>query len=1279
MRSKIVFTVFFTAIFLIFTSAAAAQATGSLSGTIKDPNGALIQGTGVTVKNAATNLTRNAVSNNEGNWTITVLPVGTYSVAYEKEGFRKAVNQNIEVEASVTRSVDTTLEVGVSDVFVDVTSDQPLVQAESATISRQITGEQLTKTPTSTRSFTGLLGSEAGVSSELSPVGVNGNGNVSPSVNGTRTTSTSLSFNGVDATNITSNEGSLADNISPAPETLQEVKLQTSLYDASTGRSGGGNFQLVTKAGGNKLSGSAYYYLQNKRFNSNEFFLEESGNEKPRADRTEAGFTIGGPIKKDRVFFFGGYQYTDANTGLVPTARTRTILPQALTVLGADRSKAAIAAAFNQFNGCTVGTNCLLPTDISEVALRIFNLRNAVTGGFYIPNVSSGRNLNIVDQAGSGVFQFGSFPGVTTRTLQRNNPLVEVISVQPSTFKQHQFTGRLDGQLSDNNTLNGTFFFANFPGLDSFPDPNSLVSPTTLQRNDRNRTLSIGDTHIFSDKLINEVRFGYFSLNNSRSLTDDFSTGDFTNTAIGVTNPASTFDPSVATTRLGHYVGRNNLANFSFGGPNDSFNKRKQLTYSISDNVSWTTGNHSFKFGGEYKTHQYDTNLPEEQATEFEKFDSFTQLLTGNATEADTQYGITDKRFRFRDYGFYVTDNWKLSQKLNLSVGLRYELFLWPEEKDGRIGNFDLEPYLPCFAATGGSNALCDNPTAGFIVPSNVNMTGISIVDSAIGVTQKANNKHTLKGQDTNNFAPRIGFAYSFNNKLVVRGGYGLFYDRPSASFINTVFSNYPFLREVEITVPSGNVAIAGAFSGVPTNIPLNQWLPFRIVRGSGATGTYNIRDNTPVFVDSRGTPQGTGCVPATGLNCVRGNIAETFEFRAVDRNLKTPFIHQWNVGFQYEIAKNLLFEARYVGTKGKNLLVATALNQGFDLNDPNTPDHIFERFNQAYVAAGAPNGALNMGSTARDRGAGRAFGFLNTVTGQTDLNLSAANGTYIGFEARVPVLGFNVPEALLLESKGDSDYHGGQFSLTRRLTRGLQFNVAYTFSKSIDTMSTDPGSTAGGGKPDVPNTGFIAQGDARNFPNNRGLSDFDRTHRFSTNFVWEIPAGDSPSRLRNGWSISGFLQAQSGSPFTVFASEPEISNVSQLTNLTRGSGGIYRPGFGRPNLTCSATAAISETSTSNLSVIDRTCFSSPLGGFGNLGRNIFRGPLQKRFDLSFAKNTRFNERLSLELGFDLFNVFNTVNFANPNSDLQDSVDFGVVTNTIGGPRVGQFRAKLRF
>lgn len=196
---------------------------------------------------------------------------------------------------------------------------------------------------------------------------------------------------------------------------------------------------------------------------------------------------------------------------------------------------------------------------------------------------------------------------------------------------------------------------------------------------------------------------------------------------------------------------------------------------------------------------------------------------------------------------------------------------------------------------------------------------------------------------------------------------------------------------------------------------------------------------------------------------------------------------------------------------------------------------------------------------------------------------------------------------------------------------------------------------------------------------NNRGVSDFDRTHRFSTNFVWDIPTGGMNNAFVKGWSIAGFFQAQSGTPFSVFASEPEISSASNYTSVTRGAGGLYRPGFGRPNIVCSAADAIGNYGTNNLDVIDSSCFTSAFGQWGNLGRNTFRGPMQKRFDLSIAKSTKINERMSFELGFDLFNVFNTVNLANPNSDLQDGADFGKITNSIGGPRVGQFRAKFRF
>ena len=599
--------------------------TGSLTGIVQDTTGAIVPGTKVTATSTETGLTRNAVADGEGRWQLPVLPVGSYKVSFEASGFSKAV-ATVVVEAAVPRQLDIRLEVGQVDLQIVVTDTTPLLTPSTVTTFRQLNAEELTRVPTATRSFTHLLSAEAGVSADLPPVLTNGNGNISPSVNGTRTTSTSLSFNGIDATNITSNEGSLNNNISPSPESLSEVKLQTSLYDASTGRSGGGNFQLVTRGGSNELHGSIYHYLQNEKLNANDFFFNKDGIGRPRARRNEGGFTIGGPLKKNRVFYFGNYQRTEASTAFVPTASSISVQPQALQLINGARTKENLFAAFSQLNP---GITASIPNAaaISDVAIRLLNIRNPATGDFFIP---APRGSNVVGRdinTGSGAdLSVGG------------NPYIRQRNVFPASFKQDQFTTRLDFRPVESNTLSGTLFYSNFPGFDPFPDPNSLVSPVTLKRSDRNLTLAISDIHTFSPALINEIRFGLFFLNNTRVLDDPFL--EITNESVGIPNPALAFDQGPGTRRLGHYVGRPGtlMERFSFGGPNDSFNRREQRTWSIADNLTLLRGAHSLRLGGEYKNHSFDSALPEEQATEFEKFDNFTMLLRGLAFEADTQY-----------------------------------------------------------------------------------------------------------------------------------------------------------------------------------------------------------------------------------------------------------------------------------------------------------------------------------------------------------------------------------------------------------------------------------------------------------------------------------------------------------------------------------------------------------------------------------------------------------------------------------------------------------------
>jgi hypothetical protein len=363
-----------------------------------------------------------------------------------------------------------------------------LTTPDTATTFRQLSSTELLAVPTSTGSFTHLISAEAGINADLPPVLGNGNGNISPSVNGTRTTSTSLQFNGVDATNLTSNEGSLTDNIAPAAETLQEVKLQTSLYDASTGRSGGGNFQLITKSGTNQFHGSAYWSVQNEKFNANDFFFNKEGIDKPRARRNEGGFSIGGPIVSNKTFFFGGYQRTQAHTAFVPTAQSRTMLPLALRSISGDRTAANIVAAFSDPANRQAGAAAfpLTAAQISPIALAILNVKNPVTGDYLVPapradaEVILGSNgLPQGDPTASGN------TGGVLWARQRN--------VSPASYTEDQFTTKVDHQFTMDNRLSGTFFFSNFPGEDPFPDPSSLASPVTLLRNDRARTLAISD------------------------------------------------------------------------------------------------------------------------------------------------------------------------------------------------------------------------------------------------------------------------------------------------------------------------------------------------------------------------------------------------------------------------------------------------------------------------------------------------------------------------------------------------------------------------------------------------------------------------------------------------------------------------------------------------------------------------------------------------------------------------------------------------------------------
>lgn len=1359
------------AIMLLPTAAAVAQQTdnGSLNGVVKDANGAVVPNATITATSLDSGFKRTVVSNDEGRWTLTVLKLGGYKLTAEATGFQQTI-KTVLVTAS-TQTIDLVLDVATANETVVVlpNGDEAgltFKSEQSAVAGATVTGKKLEELPVAARTAFGTISSETSVSSDLVDPLTNGTGNPEASINGNRPTSVAVLFNGIDATNF-SGTGSLTENISPAPETVQEVTVLTSLYDASLGRTGGGNVQVITRHGGGLFSGSAYIFAQNEKFNANDFFFNRDGIDRKPARRLEGGATLGGPIIKEKLFFFGGYQKTDAYTAYVPTASSFVVLPEAIAFITDRTSPQNIANAFAAARGESLGQagfaqpGCVFGRlytaaethplqrlgciNTASPFYRLLTTRNPVTGDYAIPTLLPGHYERLLANSANSILLDSSvssrFPnGFPLSDRERNssiggNPLVRARLASPAKFRQDQFTTRFDYNLYQgkvqSNQLNATFFFANFPATEPFTD-STLASPFPVRKNDQNRTLAISDTHVFSATLVNEARFGYFWLNNSREVDPLLLAPEFTNPGLNIPNPATAFAPGASTLRCGRQAGAAVLQDFSLCAPNDAFNKRRQVTYTLADNVTNTLGNHTLRFGLEHKRNAFDTNLPEEQGVELEKYENFGLPLLGYVVEGDTAFGISDKEFRFNDLSFYASDDYKIHPRLTLNLGLRWDWFGRPFEKNGRFTNFD--PLLV-------SNR--DDIRPGLIVPSNNRFTGNAAIDSALPSLGRSNNRHTLNGEDLNNFAPRFGFAWNVfgDDKTVLRGGYGIFYDRPSAAFINTVYSNFPFFREVEQVY--GNTPFATTFNNLfqsdSPGTPFSRALPYRLANQS-LSNNYSLYLTNDLVPGSPGNPY----------------YAEPLEFRAVDRDLKTPLVQQWNLGIQREIGKNWSIEARYVGTRGQQLLLAVGFNQAYDLSDPSTPDFIFGRLNTAFERFFGTGILPTTAANERERGCGVVFGAPVVVPpsqipaafpfplgprcpGQpllfdynsTSLGLSDVGAGFIDAELRTPYLGFDPVDAVMLQSRGYSIYHGGTVNLVKRLSKSYGFNASYTFSKSIDIGSTDPGSTAASGRPDTPNLGLAVQGDQRNINNNRGLSDFDRPHRFAGSFTWELPFYKSKNKFLSGWQLSGFGQWQSGTPFSIIASEVELLPISNgaffqtgaylgrffdgstrlarnprrfVLNVGRTAGFLFNSAFARPNIVSlellrrrncdDPTRCYFNTSQRSGAISDRdidtglpvviaadpfAAFGPAYGRFGNLGRNVLRGPSQKRVDLSLRKMIAFSERVSLEFKWDVFNVFNFVNFANPNADMTDETDFGQITRTIGAPRVMQFGAKLRF
>ena len=804
-------------------------ATGQLSGTVVDPNGAVVQSASVTVRNVDTALERQATTDDNGAFAIQLLPPGAYRVEASAPGFATTIVENVRVQITETATVNITLGVGGGASTVTVTADPPTTQLESSQVGRVIDERAISQLPLPTRNFQQLLTLSPGAVASVSNNTELGRGDVTVSVNGQRTTSNNIRINGIDANSVGTN--STPNLAVPATDSLQEFIVQTSTYDATYGRNAGGNIEAVTKSGTNQLHGNLYEFFRNEKLNANDFFLNTAGRPRPVFRRNQFGGTLGGPIINDKFFFFGSYQGTrERNGASLNNSLTFPFIDPRLT--DNNRTAAGLATAFG-----------LTPAQISPVALALLQARLS-NGQFAIPSAATPSGLTPL----SGV----------------------------STFRENQFNANLDYRLNDRHTLSGKGFFAsnpteqsnyNFAGLGN----GNQQLPGFGGSLDIIQTLfSLTDTYVISPNVVNQARIGF-----SRLRVTSVPEEPFTAASLGITNPLGSAFGGVPTIFV--------TGQFSLGSSPLADQSSRINTFTANDTVSFNIGRHSLRAGGEFRPSRVDFYFNAFTRGQI-NFPTFSSFLTGGAATAPgvsiIGSGVFDRSLRTDDFAAFIQDDFKVNERLTLNLGLRYDVFTFPRDIRGRLVNFIPEQFRAGTAATPAG------PPNGLVQAGNGTLPGVPTVGD------------TLIPTDKNNLAPRVGFAYRLtdSDRMVLRAGYGIYYDRPSTRLINTQLFNYPYLA----------IGV-GLVAPVPLPVFRSFGNPFIAVPSPGA---FPVSPTIPSPLNPL-SPVG---VPISGL--------------FIDQNLRTPYVQQYNVNVQYEFIKNWLLEVGYVGAKGTKLLQVATLNQ---------------------------------------------------------------------------------------------------------------------------------------------------------------------------------------------------------------------------------------------------------------------------------------------------------------------------------------------------------------
>jgi hypothetical protein len=1207
----------------------AQQQLGSINGTVTDSSGAVIAKATVKIQNAATNLTLTAKTQGNGYYVVPDLPIGSYVVSISQTGFRSESHSDVVVQANRTTTVSGALKVGTVEETVEVKGASSVNQTDP-TIGYVLNESTINNTPLGTGSFTQLAILSPGVNADLlAGSGTNtGLGNQSIWANGQRDSSNSFSLNGVTADNLFSgksssqiadsrftlntgqnflNGGDLQTNMSvynstgqglptPALESLQELRVNTAMYDASQGANSGAHIGLTTKSGGNSFHGQVYEYRQSDAWNAAPWFRNNSTDPRvtpkvPKLHNNRFGGAVGGPIIKDKVFFFASYQGRRVADQLQGTS-TLTV-PLHLTD---DRSATGLAAVAQKDFGKTIN-----PAAIDPAAVNLFQFK-LPNGQFLIPS-----------------------PTTTDPATAKQQGYDVLMNAPASAFTEDQFNSNIDYNINQKDRLSAKYFYSTNPTSSPFSASNLLGFQQSNQAG--SYVASVSNTTTLTPMLTWNQTVGITRQSSYVKTGQPLTPADVGINLFGLPRfPAIVCFTCDNTIKRGVTFGpKGNFANAGF------FQNQLQT----SSNLIWAHGAHTISAGFNVDLAQLNVINRNNQVATLDA-DDFPSLLLGQFNPGFSSFfnGATSRYYRARQVGAYVQDNFKVKPNLTLNLGLRYDWDGPLTEKFGNLANFDASRYQ--------YDAASDT-----IVDSGIVIAGNNKTIGTHGV-----NDSTLKGRQWG-FGPRVGFAWSpsFAKNLVVRGGFGIYYDRgeffselsPGAGRgFNGPFGVTLALPFVTQLAPSGS--LSNPFGTAPPAPPTNAQAITQLLPNIKAISSCNAITN-PKFP-----------------NCTGGS---TYLFGGYDVNNQLPYTENWSFDLQWQPLNGWVVTMGYVGNRGLHEVLPIPFNQA-GIATPQNPIH---------------------GQTS-------SYGF-NIVPSENIKTVDGGNT-----DLRVPFLGYST-NSVLYRTNGISSYHALQTGVQKRMSYGLQLTASYTWSHVLDEQS-DLGLFFNGNNPLAPRSSYAT-------------ATFDRTHVFVVSYLYELPKftreGSWLGKIADGWGLSGTAVAESGQPYNIADFSGAVAGlyygntVSIIDPILPLAPGVSPRSALLPGNPVSNPQG-------GLNVIDPTKFvvpaiaagqnGVPLGdnmetAFSNGGRNIFRAQFQSRFDMALRKETRLTERVALKYEFDAFNIFNHASFAAPRSTTSlynsnvtkanvpvavssaNAGSMGIIQSTIGSPRFLQMSVHLTF